>query len=107
MRLSADDAPRSWEQRNVIPSSGLRSNVPKTPTHGKVGLNLTQKRDNYNAAGRMKNNGCSGLRRDSRRFSLQPLIIQSYVGRQPIAKWVFLTKTAKGQFVSKLGSGLV
>ena len=40
MRLSADDEPRSWEQRNVIPGSGLRSNVPKTATHGKVGLNL-------------------------------------------------------------------
>jgi hypothetical protein len=63
MRLSADDGPRSWEQRNVIPGSGLRSNVPKAPTHEKVGLNLTQKRDNYNAAGRMKNNGCSGLRK--------------------------------------------
>jgi hypothetical protein len=28
---SADDGPRSWEQRNVIPNFGLRSNVPQNP----------------------------------------------------------------------------
>ena len=34
MRLSAENGPRSWEQRNVIPGSGLRSNVSKTLVSG-------------------------------------------------------------------------
>lgn len=67
-----------------MPGSGLRSNVPKTATHGKVGLNLHPENGQLQCGGQDENNGCSGLRKGFAE-TLSPTTHYTIV-RRPIAK---------------------